>query len=69
MRALRYFSKIVTQTVPQKFIYLYYNYHLKFYKSLLFKGKKLKAMEFFLQLKYSVKKKTNYQPSVIICCV
>lgn len=46
--------------------YLWFRYHRLFFKSLIFRGRKLWAFKFFISLKYELKNRENIDPFWIL---
>lgn len=44
------------------YYYLFFSYNVLFFRSLIFSGKKLRAFNLFLDLKYSLKQEESFDP-------
>jgi ribosomal protein S7 len=52
-----------------RFIQLWFNYHFLFFRSLIFRGLKLRAFTFFIKIKKTLKNKVKHDPSFIFLLV
>lgn len=51
---------------PKYFSFLFYKYHKLFYRSLIFRGRKIWAINFFIKIKEFLKKKLFFDSRVIL---
>src|SRR5277367_6232806 len=58
-------KKLSERPYIDHFLQLWFNYHFLFFKSLISRGLKLRAFNFFIKIKHGIKIQENFDPSFL----